>query len=163
MKCDQVLQHGKLWEGSFFFFTQETLPALQPERPTDPTTYLPAHPQDAVAEAAPAVLGALGDREPSNHPAVWEALLSFARAYPAGWASVNLHKAVLPRLWALLRHAGWGSAEGSFPAVLPLVTLLPQVRRAGGPTVGWAERGLTSVQDDLQGCSVRCTGGSTNI
>lgn len=39
-------------------------------------------PQDYLSEAAPAVLGALGEKEPSNHPAMWDAVLSFAKAYP---------------------------------------------------------------------------------
>ena len=36
-----------------------------------------------------------------------------------------MRKAILPRLYALLRHACFGSAAGSMPALLPLLTLLP--------------------------------------
>lgn len=59
------------------------------------------------------------------------------------WAHVNLQKAVLPRVWALLRHGCYGSAEGSFQAVLPLVTLLPP--EALGPSPGFFTSLHTSV------------------
>ena len=81
-----------------------------------------------MTEGAPVILGALSDKDPSNHPSMWDAILSFAKAYPLAWGHVNMAKAFLPRLWALLRHACYGSAESSFAAVLPLLTLLPQVR-----------------------------------
>lgn len=55
---------------------------------------------------------------------------------------MNLPKAFLPRLWSLLRHGFYGSAEGSFPAVLPLVTLLPQVC-AGSRLLGAGAWGLS--------------------
>lgn len=73
------------------------------------------------------MLGSLSEKDPSNHAAMWEALLSFAKAYPGCWSHLNLPKAFLPRLWSLLRHACYGSASASFPALLPLVALLPKV------------------------------------
>lgn len=79
------------------------------------------------ATGAPAVLGALGDKEPGNHEAMWGMVLAYARALPDSWRHINLHKAFLPRLWALLRHGCYGSAAASYPALLPLVSLLPQV------------------------------------
>jgi hypothetical protein len=82
---------------------------------------------DAAALAA-AVLGAVGDKDSGNHPAMWDMLLSFGKAHPAAWDSVDLSKAFLPRLWALLRHACYGSAPASYPAVLPLLTVLPPAR-----------------------------------
>lgn len=45
--------------------------------------------------------------------------------------STLVQKAFLPRLWAFLRHGCYGSAASSFPAVLPLVSLLPEVRDGG--------------------------------
>ena len=39
------------------------------------------------------------------HPAMWDMLLSFGRAYPEAWAAINMRKVVLPRLMALLRYA----------------------------------------------------------
>jgi hypothetical protein len=85
----------------------------------------------AEATAAPAVLGALSDKEPANHEAAWAALLGYARALPGSWRHVSMQKAFLPRLLAFLRHACHGSAAASYPALLPLVSLLPQVRWVG--------------------------------
>lgn len=73
------------------------------------------------------VLGALGEREPGSHAAMWGMVLPFARAFPGSWAVANLRKAVLPRLHALLRNACYGSGTTSFPAILPLLALLPSV------------------------------------
>jgi hypothetical protein len=61
--------------------------------------------EGALGEAAPAVLGALGDREPGGHAALWEMLLTFGRAFPGAWGTVDARKAVLPRLFAALRRA----------------------------------------------------------
>lgn len=85
-----------------------------------------------VAQAAPAVLGALSDKEAGNHAAMWGMLLSFARALPGGWRHVSMQKAFLPRLWAFLRHACYGSPATSYPALLPLVSLLPRVSGPAG-------------------------------
>lgn len=56
---------------------------------------------------------------------MWEMVLAFIKAYPSAWGHVNLHKAVLPRLCALLRHGCYGAAAGSLPALLPLLAALP--------------------------------------
>ncbi len=83
------------------------------------------------------VLGALSDKDPSNHSSTWDAILSFAKAYPQAWDHINMAKAFLPRLWALLRHACYGSAESSLAAVLPLITLLPKVHRLLNHAGNW--------------------------
>lgn len=64
----------------------------------------PAALDGALCEGAPAVLGALGDRDPGCHAALWEMLLTFCRAFPGAWAGVDARKAVLPRLLSLLRY-----------------------------------------------------------
>lgn len=78
---------------------------------SDPCDYrAPAALEGALGEAAPAVLGALGDRDPGCHAALWEMLLTFCRAFPGAWAAMDARKAVLPRLLSLLRyasHAPW--------------------------------------------------------
>ena len=61
--------------------------------------------EGALGEAAPAVLGALSDRESGGHAALWEMLLTFGRAFPGAWGAVDARKAVLPRLFAALRRA----------------------------------------------------------
>ena len=84
----------------------------------------------SVAHAASAVLGALSDKEAANHEALWGMVLAYARALPDSWRHVNMQKAFLPRLWAFLRHGCYGSPAASYPAVLPLASLLPEVRAA---------------------------------
>eukprot|EP00887_Chlorella_sp_A99_P002776 scaffold6.g2776.t1 len=103
----------------------------------------PALPAGAAAAAAPAVLGAVGECEGANHAAMWDMVLAFAGAHPSAWAAVDLRKAFLPRLWALLRHGCYGSGPASYPAVLPLVAALPP--QALGPGPGLLVSLLTSV------------------
>jgi hypothetical protein len=81
----------------------------------------------AAASSAAAVLSALADKEAGNHEAMWGMLLAYARALPDCWDHVNMQKAFLPRLTAFLRHACYGSPRVSYPALLPLLSLLPQV------------------------------------
>ncbi|GAB4820968.1 hypothetical protein N2152v2_008014 [Parachlorella kessleri] len=107
--------------------------------------------QDYITEGAPVVLGALSDKDPSNHSSTWDAILSFAKAYPQAWDHINMAKAFLPRLWALLRHACYGSAESSLAAVLPLITLLP--KEVLGPSPMFFTSLLTSVWDGLEASS----------
>ncbi|KAG2437620.1 hypothetical protein HYH02_011259 [Chlamydomonas schloesseri] len=88
-----------------------------------------------IAESAPCVLGALGDKEPGNHGAMWEAVLTYGKYVPEGWSHVNLRKMLLPRLTALLRHGCYGSAASSLPALLPLLPLLPPGTLGPAPDV----------------------------
>ncbi|KXZ44895.1 hypothetical protein GPECTOR_61g848 [Gonium pectorale] len=96
---------------------------------------------DCAAEAAACVLGALGEKEPGNHGAMWEAVLTYGKFCPDGWRHVNLRKMLLPRLYSLLRHGCFGSAPASLPALLPLLPLLP------GGTLGPAPDVLAAVLD----------------
>jgi hypothetical protein len=95
--------------------------------------------EETMAPLTPLVFGCLGEKESSNHSPMWDMILSFAsscgygdgnNASPSSSVSwfdhVNLPKAVLPKLWSLLRHGCYGSAEGSYPAVLPLINVLVQ-------------------------------------
>ena len=53
--------------------------------------------------AAALVLGAFQEQHPGAHPNMWEMVLAFVKAYPSAWHAVDMRKAVLPRLLALLR------------------------------------------------------------
>ena len=44
----------------------------------------------AVPAAAPAVLGALSDKEPGTHDVLWGMLLAYARAFPEAWDHINM-------------------------------------------------------------------------
>ena len=56
-----------------------------------------------VQQIAPQILGFVHEKDAAVHPAMWDMLLSFGRAYPEAWAAINVRKVVLPRLMALLR------------------------------------------------------------
>ena len=62
-----------------------------------------------VQQIAPQILGFVDEKDAAVHPAMWDMLLSFGRAYPAAWAAINLRKVVLPRLMALLRCGCWAA------------------------------------------------------
>ena len=40
---------------------------------------------------------------------------------------MNIHKAVLPKMWFVLKDGGAGSADLIYPNLLPLIDLLPEV------------------------------------
>lgn len=71
------------------------------------------------------VLGSFSDKDPSCHAAMWDMVLLVSQKYPQTWDTVSVCKFVLPRLWAFLRHAAYGSAQTSYPCVLPLLRLIP--------------------------------------
>ena len=63
----------------------------------------PAALEGQLPDVAPAVLGALGDKDAGAHAAMWDMLLSFVRAFPEAWSVIDARKTFLPRLLALLR------------------------------------------------------------
>ncbi|GMF26928.1 unnamed protein product [Phytophthora fragariaefolia] len=76
------------------------------------------------------VLGILGDKSPSNHEAMWNAVLTFLQTFPNVWdSSASFPKfvvsAVYPRLFAQIRHGFYGSGRSSFPTLLPFLSLVP--------------------------------------
>ncbi|KAL4155265.1 hypothetical protein PRNP1_007375 [Phytophthora ramorum] len=76
------------------------------------------------------VLGVLGDKSPSNHEAMWNAVLTFLQTFPSVWhSSASFPKfvvsAVYPRLFAQIRHGFYGSGRSSFPTLLPFLSMVP--------------------------------------
>ncbi|KAL4534477.1 hypothetical protein Ndes2526A_g05373 [Nannochloris sp. 'desiccata'] len=107
--------------------------------------------EETLASFTPLVFGCLGEKESGNHSSMWDMVLSFASrcgndgsnkkssssSSSSSWSDhVNLNKAVLPKLWSLLRHGCYGSAEGSYPAVLPFINLLVQSGSASFSSFG---------------------------
>lgn len=88
-----------------------------------------------------------------QHTHVAAALLHTVQVRPGCWQLVNPSKAILPRLWALLRHGCYGSAAGSFPALLPLLALVPAT--VVGPSPHVLEQLLGSCWTGLKTCSAR--------
>ncbi|GLD94089.1 hypothetical protein PINS_up002700 [Pythium insidiosum] len=74
------------------------------------------------------VLGAISDKDPANQQALWDMVLTYLQSAPSHWSEgfVKFVKsAVLPRLFAQIRHGFFGSARGSFPVLLPLLSMFP--------------------------------------
>ncbi|GMF15645.1 unnamed protein product [Phytophthora lilii] len=76
------------------------------------------------------VLGTIGDKSPSNHEAMWNAVLTFLQTFPTVWhSSASFPKfvvsAVYPRLFAQIRHGFYGSGRSSFPTLLPFLSMVP--------------------------------------
>jgi hypothetical protein len=80
-------------------------------------------------------------------------LAAHVQVRPGCWQLVNPSKAILPRLWALLRHGCYGSAASSFPALLPLLALMPAA--VVGPSPHVLEQLLGSCWTGLKACSAR--------
>jgi hypothetical protein len=73
--------------------------------------------------AGAAVIQGLSDKDAAAHNQMWECLLVFCRAFPSVLAEMDLSKAVLPRLLALVKNGAYGSAVESFPCLVPFADL----------------------------------------
>ncbi|KAJ1488838.1 hypothetical protein T484DRAFT_3584532 [Baffinella frigidus] len=107
-----------------------------------------AGPSLMLKAAAAAVLGGVGDKDPGAHVQMWEAVLTFVKTYPQALSLVDVSKAVLPRLFALIRAGAHGSASESFPCLAPLLLLLASSSDAaagGACTNGAAHLGVLSA------------------
>ncbi|XP_071956221.1 E3 ubiquitin-protein ligase listerin-like [Antedon mediterranea] len=71
------------------------------------------------------VLGNLDESDPTVVSSLWHAALLIITTYPKCWSHVNMRKAVLPKLWVLLKSGGKGSATVIYPNLLPLLSQLP--------------------------------------
>lgn len=72
--------------------------------------------------AAPLVLGAFQEQQAASHAAMWEMVLAFVKAHPTAWHSVDMRKAVLPRLLTFLRYLCtlFDSAHAQPPSICAL-------------------------------------------
>ncbi|GAM27077.1 hypothetical protein SAMD00019534_102520 [Acytostelium subglobosum LB1] len=72
------------------------------------------------------ILGLFSEKDPSTHLFMWDAIISFLKKYKEkAWEGVDARKHVLPRFWAFLRTACYGSYEISYPMVLPFLSFIP--------------------------------------
>lgn len=54
-------------------------------------------------QLAPQLFGGLNDKDALTHACMWDMVLSFVKAVPTAWNYVDVQKAIIPRLLALLR------------------------------------------------------------
>ncbi|PIK47997.1 putative E3 ubiquitin-protein ligase listerin [Apostichopus japonicus] len=78
-----------------------------------------------LSKMAPLVLCSLDETDSRVVSNLWQTVLILISKYPVCWSHVNLEKAVLPKIWYLLKQAGKGSAYIVFPNLLPLLSHLP--------------------------------------
>uniref|UniRef100_A0A673YU46 E3 ubiquitin-protein ligase listerin n=1 Tax=Salmo trutta TaxID=8032 RepID=A0A673YU46_SALTR len=81
--------------------------------------------QTEAARVCPAVLLSIDDTDPVVLPPLWEAVLHTLSTLTDCWSHVNARKAVLPKLWSLLKDGGKGLATALHPNLLPLISKLP--------------------------------------
>lgn len=114
------------------------VPHRHSSAPGSANKYTPHHTHTTAVQErgealAPTVLGALRDKDPGCHAAMWSAVLSWLQAFPGLTAAAGPPKHTLNPLLSATRHAFYGSGAASFPAVLPCMALLapPQARPKG--------------------------------
>lgn len=82
---------------------------------------------------------------PARTGAAAAQVLTYVQRFPAAWACAPLHKAVLPRLWAFLRHGCHGSATASYPCAVLLLASLPPTAMAAAARPGLLPELLASL------------------
>lgn len=101
---------------------------------------------EVVMMIAPSVLASIGEKDHAIHASMWGALLSFASSFPSAWRAIDIPKVFLPRLWSHIRHISPVSADIAFPALLPLVSVLPN---ATVDKLSFFKSLLSSIWDSL--------------
>ncbi|XP_041462561.1 E3 ubiquitin-protein ligase listerin-like [Lytechinus variegatus] len=81
------------------------------------TPYLP--------KLCPALLASMNETDPLTVGPLWDGILRLISCDLDCWKFVNMRKAVLPKLWSVLRHGGSGCATTIYPHLLPLLSHLP--------------------------------------
>ncbi|XP_074269259.1 E3 ubiquitin-protein ligase listerin [Silene latifolia] len=81
--------------------------------------------EEDVKALSPAILGALQEKDPSCHTALWETILFFCKRFPQSWSSINFQKTFSNRFWQFLRNGCFGSQLVSYPAFVLLLDALP--------------------------------------
>jgi len=78
------------------------------------------------------LFSALGESEFVPQQDMWEAVLTFAEKFPAGWKHVNNRKQTFPKIWELLRNAGYRS-NISLENLLQFISIMPTEVMGDGP------------------------------
>ncbi|KAJ8027197.1 E3 ubiquitin-protein ligase listerin [Holothuria leucospilota] len=86
----------------------------------------PSVTEDCLSKLSSLALGSLDETDPNVVSNIWQAILVLISRYPMCWQHVNMQKAVLPKVWSLLKQGGGGSAYIIFPNLLPFLSCLPE-------------------------------------
>ncbi|XP_071800460.1 E3 ubiquitin-protein ligase listerin-like isoform X2 [Asterias amurensis] len=85
----------------------------------------PSIAEGELARVSTTLLGSLDESDPLAVQCLWESVLFVISTFPNCWTHVNMRKAVLPKLWVMLRNGGSGSATVIYPNLLPLLSHIP--------------------------------------
>ncbi|XP_069746128.1 E3 ubiquitin-protein ligase listerin isoform X2 [Narcine bancroftii] len=88
--------------------------------------HLPDLMKSEAVKVCPAVLLSIDDMDPVVCPSVWAATLYVLSCIEDCWTHVNAKKAVLPKLWTVLKEGGQGHAVVIYPSLLPFFSKLPE-------------------------------------
>lgn len=81
-------------------------------------------PESLMQHVSPAILGSLAEHFLPNQEDMLLAVIQFSKRFPSCWEHINIRKAFLPKLWALIQRARYTSPD-LLRYVLPLIDLLP--------------------------------------
>ncbi|KAJ7383932.1 listerin E3 ubiquitin protein ligase 1 [Desmophyllum pertusum] len=108
---------------------------------------LPSMMLSLSSQVSPAVLSALDDSDPAVCQQLWNVVLSVLKNITDCWKQVNVRKAVLPKLWSVLKNGGSGCASIIFPNLLPFLSKVPS--EVIGSGVGFYQEFFISLQEGL--------------
>eukprot|EP00164_Ancoracysta_twista_P024002 GFYU01045228.1.p1 GENE.GFYU01045228.1~~GFYU01045228.1.p1 ORF type:complete len:524 (-),score=141.01 GFYU01045228.1:11-1582(-) len=112
LKHTSPLIRGACW--SWFNAMTDALPTVDFSDPLM-TTWLKAMFNQCFSEEAAAV-----------YASIWPALCNLTKKFPAAYtSSVAPNKVLWPKLWPMLRNAGYGSSQMSYAQLVVLLRLLP--------------------------------------
>ncbi|CAI5493124.1 unnamed protein product [Closterium sp. Naga37s-1] len=83
---------------------------------------------EVIEKVGPVVAAAMGEKVSACHGAMWELVLVASCTCPSLWANPSFLKSALPKLWGFLRAGCLGSAEQSYPCLLPLLSVFFRAR-----------------------------------
>ncbi|KAI9139465.1 hypothetical protein BKA69DRAFT_1085574 [Paraphysoderma sedebokerense] len=68
---------------------------------------------------------AFDEKDVLIHGDMWEALLTFLKRFPSSWGAATTKKPLVNKLWLFLRMGCYGSIGVSYPAIVVLISSLP--------------------------------------
>ncbi|XP_022804416.1 E3 ubiquitin-protein ligase listerin-like [Stylophora pistillata] len=140
-----VLRQNKFWK-----YARHKSPHVRAAVFSTVSIACEVHPSMMISissQVSPAVLSALDDSDPVVCQQLWNAVLSLLTNITDCWIQVKARKAVLPKLWSVLKNGGNGCATMIFPNLLPFLSKLPS--EVIGSGVGFYREFFTNIQEGL--------------
>ncbi|XP_057307534.1 E3 ubiquitin-protein ligase listerin-like [Hydractinia symbiolongicarpus] len=126
-KLDNDLK-GLFSEKKFWKYARNSSPMIRSSFYTLVSTcfqHIPEVLNDTLNQSSPAILSNLDEQEPIVIKGFWDAVLLCLTTFKNCWDHVNSRKAVLPKLWKLLKNCGYGNINTVYPNLLPFLSNIP--------------------------------------